>query len=659
MFRLTAAVIIFASVPWSAGAKRLKIALVQSAVGPTVEDNCNRIVDVPAIVTLGREGLWTEIAELAAVAGAQIHVHLDHDASTGSEAGLRRLQVWANLASFLTFSATVNVVDSAIWDDLRSRDEVRAYLNSLPNQMCCLPFDLRPPQLDSGAAEVYATWGANLVARAGRGRSLLVAMRRVHRMNPYHPARTANLNPQMAPWYALGAQLVLPPEMVHGAQSWAPPTRLTATGPLDDPAALPGQLIVAGSNPGYLKYNGGGPAFLSGPDDPEAFFFLGQLDPGGTRSGGPQQQIIRRLAATGVSAFHVQMFRMRRCNIKDEGDDTHNPFIGHDPTKGLNRAVLDQWDGWLGELEKAGVVVHLEFYNDATDVERMGWKLDARGNLHPDEERFITGIVNRFKHHKNILWGIEESANKLPGARTPHFKRIAEAIARTDNHHHPIVQSFVIPNDPEDDFPPGGILSDAYYRDPHIRVVTWLHLIPHGDDVDMQYREYLRYSKRDSPHFVVMKNETFWRPYVAGDPLGRRYSWAAVMAGLHNLEAQHKADRTAHEPRLREHGYIARFMEQTDFYRMQPHSELASGSTRWVLANPGESYIAYTFNGSAALGLKGMTAGTYNLLWLDTIDGRTVSQTEVAVASGEAKWTRPDSFSSEIALYVKRAASER
>jgi hypothetical protein len=439
--------------------------------------------------------------------------------------------------------------------------------------------------------------------------------------------------------------------MAAGAQT----PRLTATGPLDDPSALPGQIIVAGSNPGYLKYNGGGPAFLSGPDDPEVFFFLGELKPDGTRSGGLQEQIIRRLAATAVSAFHAQVFRMRRCNIKDEGDDTHSPFLNHDPAKGLNPAVLDQWDGWLEQLEKAGVVMLVEFYNDATDVERMGWVLDARGNLHPDEESFITGIVNRFKHRKNILWGLEESANKLPAGRTPHFKKIAEVIARTDNHRHPIVQSFVIPNDPDGDFPADGVLSDAYYGDPHIRVATWLHLIPHGDDVDMQYREYLRYSKRDSDHFIVMKNETFWRPYVAGEPLGRRYSWAAAMAGLHNFEAQHKADRAAHEPRLREDGYIARFMEQTDFFRMKPRSELAAGSTRWVLANPGESYIAYTFAATAPLGLKGMTPGTYNLLWLDTIDGRCVTQNGVAVAGGEAKWAKPEGMSGEVAVYIQRA----
>lgn len=64
-----------------------------------------RVKGVPAVVTIGRDALWSELAELAAVAGAQIHVHLDHDASSSPDASLRRLQVWSNMASFQTFTA--------------------------------------------------------------------------------------------------------------------------------------------------------------------------------------------------------------------------------------------------------------------------------------------------------------------------------------------------------------------------------------------------------------------------------------------------------------------------------------------------------------------------------------------------------------------------
>ena len=113
-------------------------------------------------------------------------------------------------------------------------------------------------------------------------------------------------------------------------------SRFTATGPLDDAEALPGQIIVAGENPAYLKYNGAGPAFLCGPDNPETFLFVGDLKPDGTRSSDQQQTIIDRLVESSANAFHCQMFRMRRCNIKDEGDDQHCPFVDFDPKEPLN-----------------------------------------------------------------------------------------------------------------------------------------------------------------------------------------------------------------------------------------------------------------------------------------------------------------------------------
>lgn len=426
----------------------------------------------------------------------------------------------------------------------------------------------------------------------------------------------------------------------------------SASGPLDDPDALPGQVIVAGSNPGYLKYNGGGPVFLSGPDNPEDFLFRGTLNADGTRSGGGQEEMIDRMARVGVNAFHCQMTRMKRCNFKDEGDDTHTPFLNHDPSQGLDEDVLNQWDRWLGRFEENGIIVHLEFYNDATDVEMMGWKLDSEGNLPRDEKRWIEGVVKKFKHHKNILWGIEESCNKLPASRTPHFKKIGELIAKTDNYNHPIVQSFVVTNDPEGDFPADGITSDDYVGDPHIRVVTWLHIVPHKDDFERQHREYLSYYKRDASKFVVMKNETYHHPRRGRQ--SRIYMWSCAMTGMHALEAYHHADRASDENTLRDDGRINTFMEQTDFYKMKPRDDLAAGSTRWVLANPGESYIAYTYDYSGPMGVKGMIAGSYVLKWFDTTDGDMVIQAGVSVPSGNVTWTRPDSMSKELALYIRR-----
>jgi hypothetical protein len=155
-----------------------------------------RVKGVPAFVTIGRDALWTELSELAAVAGAQIHIHLDHDLDDGSPAVQRRLQTWANSASFFMFTATVSVDEAMLWDDLRGREETRHVVKNTPKP-------------DLGVVEVDSPFSANLVARAKRG-ELVVATRLVSASNPHHPARTSNLNPQMKAWYELGAQLISP-----------------------------------------------------------------------------------------------------------------------------------------------------------------------------------------------------------------------------------------------------------------------------------------------------------------------------------------------------------------------------------------------------------------------------------------------------------------
>ena len=158
-----------------------------------------RVKGVPAVVTVGEDALWTELAELAAVAGAQVHVHLDHDRADDPDAALRRLQIWSNLASFQTFSVMANVVGSAIWDDLRDPEERRAEVRGLP----------RP---DSRSVEVYSPFSADLVIRAGTTSPLITATRRLGPKNRYHPARTSSFNPQMDAWYRLGAAILCPGE---------------------------------------------------------------------------------------------------------------------------------------------------------------------------------------------------------------------------------------------------------------------------------------------------------------------------------------------------------------------------------------------------------------------------------------------------------------
>ena len=66
-------------------------------------------------------------------------------------------------------------------------------------------------------------------------------------------------------------------------------------------------------------------------------------------------------------------------------------------------------------------------------------------------------------------------------------------------------------------------------------------------------------------------------------------------------------------------------MEQTDFHRMTSHDALAAGSTKWVLARPGESYIAYTYDRWGPMGLRKCRAPT-TFSGFDTQTGTQVEQ---------------------------------
>lgn len=166
-----------------------------------------RLNGVPSVVTIGKDALWTEIAEMAATAGAQINFNLSYDRNTGEASTLRRLQVWVNMASFLTFTVTVNAASpekidspsapadggSAIWEDLRTLAERSrgADDRELSKDLC-----------------IYSKYSANCVVKAGKEEQVLYGARTVNRKNAYAASRIKK-NPQMTPWYKLGSNLII------------------------------------------------------------------------------------------------------------------------------------------------------------------------------------------------------------------------------------------------------------------------------------------------------------------------------------------------------------------------------------------------------------------------------------------------------------------
>jgi hypothetical protein len=114
-----------------------------------------------------------------------------------SKAGtLFRKQAWANLASFRTFTATVN---AAAPDSLTTP-------SAPANGGTALWEDFH--RGSAGKAGGYAPYSAVRVAEAGTGPELLTATRTVPKMNPHLNRVTGTSNPQMRAWYLAGAAAI-------------------------------------------------------------------------------------------------------------------------------------------------------------------------------------------------------------------------------------------------------------------------------------------------------------------------------------------------------------------------------------------------------------------------------------------------------------------
>jgi predicted amidohydrolase len=157
-----------------------------------------RMNGVPAVVSIGGDAVWSEIAELAAVSGAQIHFHISYDRDVSEEATLRRTQFWANLASYRTLTLTVNAASpakihhpsaganggSAIWGDIGApREKTRTDI------------------------DLFSPYSADRLIKAGADEQIIYATERVARENP-HLQLLRSKNPRMADWYASGARII-------------------------------------------------------------------------------------------------------------------------------------------------------------------------------------------------------------------------------------------------------------------------------------------------------------------------------------------------------------------------------------------------------------------------------------------------------------------
>ncbi len=410
------------------------------------------------------------------------------------------------------------------------------------------------------------------------------------------------------------------------------------TYPLDDPAALEGQVIVDPQNAAWLKYNGGKHIFICGAGDPENFLYRGTRLADGTREG-DQMQIIEKMKGTGANSIHVIAFRSGKYG--GDGADDHNPFVDSDISKNLDENILNQWEKWFTELDKNGILIYFFIYDDEIKLkDAMKWDLLANGDLPAQEQYFVTTLVNRFKHHNNLVWITMEGTSKIYGHET-HLRKVAEVIKKTDNHHHPVGMS---ENNKLD-----------FYEYANNEYVDFFSLIYYSTDTPLKIHNMLLEAKYIARNrYCIFYTESM--KYGKGAVM-RQKNWAAAMAGTYVMVYQMDVATTDISD-LQDCGRLKNYFESIEFYNMSSNDGMALGDTEYVLATnqniSSSAYVAYSSKASKSLGLKNVQKGRYNLTWFDCISGETIKEQNVLVAEGKNSWEKPSTIGLEVTLYLKR-----
>jgi hypothetical protein len=308
-----------------------------------------------------------------------------------------------------------------------------------------------------------------------------------------------------------------------------------------------------------------------------------------------------------------------------DGDPSQNPFVGHDPANELNEVLLDQWAGWLTALDDAGVVIHFFLYDDSARIWNTGHDVGAA------EEAFVRGLVDRFKSLRNLVWCVAEEYAEAYSR--PRASNLAAVIRSADDHEHPIAihqnsgLNFDFPTDPN---------IDQFAIQYNVGTAAALHagVVQAFQDAGGSYA-------------LNLSEAADW----GTGAVARKKSWACAMGGAYVMVLGMDVASTPLSD-LEDCGRVVSFFESTSFTDMSPRDDLARAGTRWVLADPGNAYIAYADAAGGSLGLQDLPAGSWDLHWYDCVTGATVDQSNVTTSGGATTWTKPGGLGQEVALYV-------
>jgi len=398
---------------------------------------------------------------------------------------------------------------------------------------------------------------------------------------------------------------------------------------------LPGQIIVDPANPAKLVYNKDDNEdgrldsfFMCGPGGPEGFLY------GDISGGDTPDTVLDKMIKHGGNCIYMQGIRSHG----GDGDSDQNPFIDHDPNKGLDQNVLNRWEKWFQRMERHGIVIYFFFYDDDVDL----WTEDI---ISPAERSYIRGIVGAFEHHPNLIWVVaEEYSESLSKAKV---SRLAAEIRQADDYDH-IIASHQLPKlafDHADD-----PIIDQFAMQLHSRSGPYR-------DIHRKCLEALENAK--GRYNVNLAEQYDWHSelLVAGDRDGvRKVNWSAAITGTYVMHlGTWETDRNRKPPTiemLEDYRRLYAFMESlNDLSTLSPKDNIVQSGTAWVLGNDNH-FIAYLINGGGVtLDLSG-TAGQLAVEWYNPRKGDYITGNPTT-GGGNRTFTAPDN--SDWVLHTKKS----
>jgi hypothetical protein len=270
----------------------------------------------------------------------------------------------------------------------------------------------------------------------------------------------------------------------------------------------------------------------------------------------------------------------------------------------------------------------LFLYDDSTRPWKTG---DVLGKAEKD---FIRTIVDRFEHHRNLIWCIAEEYQEAFSVEKA--KNFAAEIRAADDHNHVIAIHKL-----------NGLDFSEFADEPNIDQFAVQYNVSNADEL---HEGMVKAFRQARGKYNINMSEA--AGFISGRD-SRIKSWACAMAGAYVMILEMDIASTPKSD-LEDCGRLVRFFESTNFNEMLPHDELRFAGTKYVLAHPGFSYIAYSPELQGEIGLKDMRRGTYEFRWFDCASGKEVRQTGVNVKAGSQSWEKPRGIGMEVAVYIRR-----